>query len=131
MIRKLLFTLSILPFAVVTPLLEVSPTHVFNPDWPGHARLHDVWQLLTHCALAVFMLWLVWKRERENEACVLALIVVVGFLAAHLLSPVYGGSMSHSDGIPLTFAAQGAVLVMAVAAALQAGLLLTSRKARA
>lgn len=131
MIRKLLFTLSILPFAVVTPLLEVSPTHVFNPDWPGHARLHDVWQLLTHCALAVFMLWLVWKRERENEACVLALIVVVGFLAAHLLSPIYGGSMSHSDGIPLTFAAQGAVLVMAVAAALQAGLLLTSRKARA
>lgn len=131
MIRKLLFTLSILPFAVVTPLLEVSPTHVFNPDWPGHARLHDVWQLLTHCALAIFMLWLVWKRERESEACVLALIVVVGFLAAYLLSPVYGGSMSHSDGVPLTFAAQGAVLVMVVAAALQAGLLLTSRKTKA
>lgn len=128
MIRKLLFTLAILPFAVVTPVLEVSPTHVFNPDWPGHARLHDVWQLITHSAIAVYLTWLVWLRGREREGCVLALIVIVSFLVAHVLSPLYGGSMSHSDGIELTFAAQAAVIVMACAATILGALLFTSRK---
>ncbi|QIG55221.1 hypothetical protein G6N82_14645 [Altererythrobacter sp. BO-6] len=128
MIRKLLFTLAILPFAVVTPLLEVSPTHVFNPDWPGHARLHNVWQLITHCALAAYMGWLVWLRGREREACAVALIVIGGFLAAYVLSPLYGGSMSHSDGIPLTFAAQGAVIVMVAAATILGWLLASSGK---
>lgn len=131
MVRKLLFMLAILPFAVVTPLLETSPTHVFNPDWPGHARLHDVWQLITHCALAAYMSWLFLLRRREREACVVALIVIGGFLAAYMLSPLYGGSMSHSDGIPLTFAAQGAVLVMVGAGVIQASLLLTAGRSRA
>ena len=131
MVRKLMFMLAILPFAVVTPLLETSPTHVFNPDWPGHARLHDVWQLITHCALAAYMSWLFLLRRREREACVVALIVIGGFLAAYMLSPLYGGSMSHSDGIPLTFAAQGAVLVMVGAGVIQASLLLTAGRSRA
>lgn len=131
MVRKLLFMLAILPFAVVTPLLETSPTHVFNPDWPGHARLHDVWQLITHCALAAYMSWLFLLRRREREASVVALIVIGGFLAAYMLGPLYGGSMSHSDGIPPTFAAQGAVLVMVGAGVIQASLLLTAGRSRA
>ena len=104
MVRKLLFTLAILTFGLLTPILEISSTHVFNPDWPGHARLHNLWQLITHFMIALYLGWMVWRQNRLREACLIALLVTTGFLAAHFLSPLYGGTMKHSNGSELVWA---------------------------
>lgn len=98
MLSRLFSTLAILLFALAVPLLEVNATHVFNPDWPAHARLHEVWQLITNSALGVVALWWVWVRGDVRLPALLTLLVTGGFLAAYLLRSSYGGSMVHSDG---------------------------------
>ncbi len=50
MISKIFITLGVLVYAVIVPYLKIKASHVFNPLWPPHARLHEVWQLSTNCS---------------------------------------------------------------------------------
>lgn len=116
MLRKLILTLSVSTFVIVVPFLEVSDTHVYNPLWPSHARLHEVWQLLTNFSLGVMALWLAWRKDRVRLASGLGLLVVGGFLGAYLLSGLYGGSMRHTDGSEIALGGlNAAVAVMTLA----------------
>ena len=101
MIRLFALVLFMLPVGVLTPILEVGPTHVFNPAWPGHARLHEVWQLLTNMLLAGFAVWLAVSQKNYQLASFVGVMVNAAFLAAALLAPAYGGTMRHSDGSEL------------------------------
>lgn len=98
MTHKVLITLGVFIYALVVPLLEINDTHVFNPAWPPHARLHEVWQLATNTALGLFCLWLVWFKNHVRLAATLALFITSGFLFAYAIQSFYGGSMVHSDG---------------------------------
>ncbi len=46
--------------------MEINSTHVFNPDWTPHVQRHEVWQLITNSTVAMFCLWLVWKKGTDN-----------------------------------------------------------------
>ncbi|QEY61791.1 hypothetical protein FXN65_06865 [Metapseudomonas lalkuanensis] len=98
MIARLLVTVGIVFYAVVVPVLEINQTHVFNPGWEPHARLHEVWQLFTNTALGAFSFWLVWFRGDLRLSSLLTLFVTGGFLLAYGLRAYYGGSMVLSDG---------------------------------
>ncbi|MGE4072010.1 MAG: DUF2652 domain-containing protein [Lysobacterales bacterium] len=95
---RVLLSLGVLMFGLVVPMLEINASHVYNPEWPGHARLHEVWQLATNSGLALCCLWLIWRRGQLRMAALLSGLVTGGFLLAHALSPGYGGSMVLSDG---------------------------------
>lgn len=98
---RVIITVGALVFGGLVPVLEITETHVFNQHWPGHARLHEVWQLGTNTALAVFCLWLVWVKREVQLAGLLGLFVTGGFLLSFFLMPGYGGSMKHVDGSEL------------------------------
>ncbi len=98
MIAKLIVTFGILMFALGVPFLEINETHVFNPDWTPHVRIHEVWQLITNSAIGALCLWLVWVRGEVFFSSLLGLIVTGGFLAAYALQDFYGGSMKYLDG---------------------------------
>lgn len=100
--HKLMISVGVLMYAVIVPLLEINATHVFNPQWPEHARLHEVWQLVTNSALGVWCLYLAWCRNELRLPALIALFVTGGFFAAFLLGPSYGGSMLHTDGTERT-----------------------------
>ncbi|SNC74659.1 hypothetical protein SAMN04487881_2492 [Marinobacter sp. es.048] len=103
MLDKLLLTLSIGLYAVVVPYLEINDTHVFNPAWVAHAKLHEVWQLITNSSLGAVALWLTWfSQNGRAQASLIALLVTGGFLAAFAMQDLYGGSMVHSDGTEKT-----------------------------
>nr|WP_246890062.1 hypothetical protein [Pseudomonas chlororaphis] len=91
-------TIGIIFYAVVVPVLEINETHVFNPAWEPHARLHEVWQLFTNTAIGVFSLWLVWLKGNLRLSSLLTLFVTGGFLLAYWLRQSYGGSMVLTDG---------------------------------
>lgn len=95
-------SVGVLMYAVIVPILEINATHVFNPQWPEHARLHEVWQLVTNSALGAWCLYLAWGRSEVRLPALIALFVTGGFFAAFLLGPTYGGSMLHTDGTERT-----------------------------
>lgn len=118
--RKLAVAFAAILFGLVVPILEVNATHLFNPLWPSHARLHEGWQLLTNSLLAILCLclWLACGEGRVRAAAALALVVVGGFLAAWALGPLYGGDMLHTDGGQIAVGGINvAVIAMAAAAA--------------
>ncbi len=98
MIHKLIITFSIFLYAVVVPYLEINNTHVFNPDWTPHVRIHEVWQLFTNSVIGALCLWMVWLKQKLNLSAILSMIVTGSFLVAYLLQDLYGGSMKYLDG---------------------------------
>ena len=102
MILKVLITLGILVFGLLVPILEINSTHVFNPNWPAHALLHEVWQLITNSMLALYCLWLTWVKSDLLLPSLLGMLVTGGFLLAFLVRDIYGGSMVHFDGSEIT-----------------------------
>ncbi len=95
---KMLVTLGVMIYAVAIPILEINATHVFNPEWPPHARLHEVWQLATNSSIGLFSLWLAWGRGQVRLASILALLVMGGFVFAYAIQAGYGGSMVLTAG---------------------------------
>lgn len=96
--RKVIITFSIILYAVVVPFLEINTTHVFNPDWTPHVRIHEVWQLITNTGIGLLCLWLVWIKKETKISALLSLLVTGGFLLAFSLKELYGGSMKYLDG---------------------------------
>lgn len=88
-------------FILVLPALEISATHIFNEDWPGHARLHNAWQLVTNACLAILATWLAWRGATVALALVISTILSASFVSAFALQDLYGGTMQHSDGSEL------------------------------
>lgn len=98
MITKLLLTFGIIIYAVGVPILEINSTHVFNPDWTPHAKIHEVWQLITNSSIGLFSFWLVWHKQKIVIPSILGLLITGGFLLAFVIQDLYGGSMKYLDG---------------------------------
>lgn len=96
--RKFAITFSVVLYAIGVPYLEINDTHVFNPDWTPHVRIHEVWQLITNSSIGMLCLWLVWYKKETSLSAVLSLLVTGGFLLAYVLQDTYGGSMKYLDG---------------------------------
>ena len=106
-------------FAIIVPALELNDTHLTNPHWPEHARLHEAWQLLSNALIVLLAAWLVATRKAPMFGLTLASIVSFSFLFAWLTGDAYGGSMLHSDGTQMAVGGvNAAVLVVSILAAL-------------
>jgi hypothetical protein len=95
---KVLLTITSLEF--FGPVLrDFSPSHAFNPDWVGHARVHLVWLLGFMFLSGLGNLYLIWLRrpfEVRNlwlsaawQSCNLG-----GFWIAYFLAPAYEGKIT-------------------------------------
>ncbi|MCA0131719.1 hypothetical protein [Winogradskyella alexanderae] len=96
--KKLTISFVILLYTIAVPVLEINDTHVFNPDWTPHAKIHEVWQLITNSTVGIFCLWLVWVKNELKTSILLSMLVTGGFLLAYSLQNLYGGSMKYLDG---------------------------------
>jgi hypothetical protein len=123
-------------------IIDLSPSHVFNPGWPAHARLHGVWLLASGGLMALVALYLTWFYRANRVvavtmAGVLLGIILGGFFAAVATAPLYGGQIVDSAdaavmaqdmivGIPANlFVFSVAAIILAI------GVLLAMRAARA
>ncbi len=95
---KIFVTIGIIFYAIIVPILEINDSHVFNPQWPPHARLHEVWQLFTNTSMGIVGLWLLWFCDNVRVPCLFTFFVFGGFLMSYVTGPLYGGSMLLSDG---------------------------------
>lgn len=110
--QRILLMAAVAVYGVLVPYLELNATHVFNPMWPSHARLHEVWQLGTNCMLAAFCVWLAWARDQIRLAATLGMLVPLAFLMSYFTADGYGGSMRHTDGTELMINGYNASLIV-------------------
>ncbi len=134
-IIRIIFTILIGVYAVLPLFAELNATHVVNPDWPGHARLHNVWLLVQNALLGVMSLYLIWKRpSRENLliAGLISTIIFGSFLISGLTAPLYGGTLTDAgaevllvQGVDINVFVLGASFVISL---IGLGLTYTSEK---
>jgi hypothetical protein len=87
-------------------IVDLTPTHVLNPAWPAHARLHEVWLLATGTMLALVALYFIWfYRDRPRfgiaVAGVLMSILLGGFFIATATASLYGGVLVDPITAPM------------------------------
>jgi hypothetical protein len=116
---------------LLLPVMETNATHLFHPDWPPHARLHEAWQLITNATLAWAGIDIGLRDPASRVPHALGLAISGGFIAAWLLRGLYGGSMGGASTASLGIGGvDAAVIVMGIAAAMHALGLSAVRPAR-
>jgi hypothetical protein len=78
-------------------MADLNPSHLFNPNWTPHARMHLTWLLSTNFLLAMYALYLLWGAKEVLKAGLLGLCVVGGFWVATLTRDLYGGMLVDPD----------------------------------
>ena len=93
-------------FLGIAPLFaDLNASHVVNPDWPPHARLHVVWLISTNALVIGFALFTLWRGPaldwaRFQLATLLSALVLAGFFVAGGTRSLYGGSFADDAGVP-------------------------------
>ena len=80
-------------------LVDVNASHLLNPDWDSHARVHEAWRLSTNFLVFSLGIFLLWSKNKEILAGLLSLCIHLGFVMAAILMPIYGGE-PVGEGIP-------------------------------
>ena len=90
-IAKLLTSLCLILAGIGPLLLDIGDTHLFNPDWDEHSRVHEVWRLATNFMIAFLGLYLIWKKNMHSIASLLSLCMILGFMISVITMPFYNG----------------------------------------
>tara|TARA_B100001142_G_scaffold301501_1_gene327162 strand:+ start:634 stop:1035 length:402 start_codon:yes stop_codon:yes gene_type:complete len=97
-LSKYLTSIALLAAGFGPLLIDIGATHLLNPDWDAHARVHEVWRLSTNTLIAILGLYLLWIKQREFLAALLSLCLLIGFWISVFLMPFYDG-LPVGDGI--------------------------------
>jgi hypothetical protein len=127
MIAKILTSLCLILAGMGPLLLDIGDTHLFNPNWDEHSRVHEVWRLATNCMIAFLGLYLIWKKNMHSIALLLSLCMILGFIISVITMPFYNGlavgvgiDELKPFGIPLNIFAFIVVLAVQIIAILLA-----------
>lgn len=121
-IAAILLSISAIQFGFVPPIVDLTVSHVFHPDWPPHARFHMVWLLAIGSTLATYVLISLWVQPNEQKsrhASIIGCIVLAGFFASAFAQTSYGGSLSDLDEPIQILGIDGNVVAFSIAAVLQ------------
>lgn len=80
-------------------LADWNSSHVFNPDWPPHARLHTAMADFLTAGCGGVGLWLI---LRDGRRLALAAVLVMLPPAALLLAGLAPGAQFHNPAIPFS-----------------------------
>jgi hypothetical protein len=91
MIPKILTSVCLILAGIGPLLLDIGDTHLFNPSWDEHSRVHEVWRLATNFMVASLGLYLVWSKHMLSIASLLSLCMILGFMVSVITMPLYNG----------------------------------------
>ena len=131
LLAKILLTLACLPLSVggwYFDAVRRPPTHLFNPNWPPHARYHDACWLFAISLAVLGAWWLLWgtHEARGSRLAVRGAAFLPGlFYAAFLLALVVPGVTPWNDGeTPTQPVAPQVIMAVVALLGLVAGLVL-------
>ena len=120
MMSRYLTTICLLLGTILPFIVDTGSTHLLNPDWDAHSRVHEVWRLLTNIFIAVIGLYLLWVSNYSLLPALLSSCIVLGFFSAIFSMSLYGG-VSIGDGIeePNPFGILANIFVFIIIAIIQ------------
>ena len=120
MISKYLTTICLLLGTIIPLIVDTGNTHLLNPYWDAHSRVHEVWRLSTNIFLAGVGLYLLWVGNYLLLPALLSLCIVLGFFTAIFTMSLYGG-ITIGEGIdePNPFGIPANIFVFLVIAIIQ------------
>ena len=100
-LARVLLTLTVVGYALITIVADFNKTHATNPRWTPHARFHVVWQVLSYVGVGLVAIYLIWVEgpnsgERLYLAAALSIAIYGSFFAAVAARPTFGGAL-HDD----------------------------------
>jgi hypothetical protein len=102
-VARILLTVAVLGYSLVTIKADFNKTHATNPTWTPHARFHVVWQILSYAGIGIIALFLIWSGgamplERLYLAAALAVAIYGAFFASVFARPMFGGALYDQNG---------------------------------
>ncbi len=80
---RIIFTLLAILMPVGAHLADFNATHIFNPEWPPHAKFHGPQTLMMSVGLGIMTILLAWRRTKDRQASVIS---AAGFAALYWVS---------------------------------------------
>ncbi|NBN64805.1 hypothetical protein GWI72_13600 [Microvirga tunisiensis] len=102
---------SVMGTVVTVAVADVfNATHLFNPDWPAHARFHIAMQFTALCLVSLVSLWALFGAARAGQAWLAALAPATfwpGLLVAWMVpgTDPYATEALRSTGVPINIIA--------------------------
>lgn len=113
LVARILLTIMAVMLCIGPAKADFNSTHATNPLWPGHARFHVVWQVVTNSSNTLVMLFLIWvplvqyDLQLKLVACLIA-ILLGSFYVTLACMKIFEGSLSDPNGIkPFVFKLPG------------------------
>ena len=97
--RKYITTLCLIVGGIVPIVVDIGSSHLFNPDWDAHARVHEVWRLSTNFLIFSLGIYLLWVKKNEVLSAFLSLCIHLGFVFSAATMSLYGGA-AIGEGVP-------------------------------
>ena len=85
-------------YGLVPAIADLNETHLFNPLWSEHARLHGAWFLAFAAGIALIALFLIWVRDEVFLPITIGLMFVLVFWVATIFAPLYGAALVDENG---------------------------------
>ncbi|MEM7538957.1 MAG: hypothetical protein AAF639_42765 [Chloroflexota bacterium] len=119
-ITKAIVTLLTIYYVYVPASADIGHSHLLNPAWAPHSRVHLVWFLVFTATTGIIALYLLWFKNETTIAALIGLGFNTGFLVAYLTASSYGGSLSDSvgeasSGIPINLLENGVMWLIFLA----------------
>ena len=120
MTSKYLTTICLLLGTILPLVVDTGHTHLLNPDWDAHSRVHEVWRLSTNIFIAGIGLYLLWLSNYSLLPALLSMCIVLGFFSAIFTMSLYGG-VPIGEGIdePNPFGIPANIFVFLIIAIIQ------------
>ena len=99
---KYITTLCLIVGGIFPIIVDIGSSHLFNPNWDAHARVHEVWRLSTNFLLFGLGIYLLWVKKIEVLPGLLSLCIHLGFVFSAATMSLYGGA-AIGEGIPEPF----------------------------
>lgn len=131
---RILLTLAVFSTIVGPIFADWNSTHVFNPDWPPHARFHTVAGISMTVGLCVVSLWLIWRKSPDRRAAIMvAALVPASYWGSFFLAAAIPGSgvedrpgdLARIFGLPLNLFVAAVLVILTLA-----GYLVARRQSR-
>lgn len=136
-VGKALCILSAVTYGLLTGLIDIiDPYHLQNPDWPGHARFHLLWQISAGALGALASIYLFWTStprtlERVRAGAFLGAIHLGGFVMAAAFKSAAGAAFDADGRVLLGFLPPNMLHLSVSAALLFAGVSLCHKRGAA